>query len=69
MLHIGIKEMTMMAILILKKYNDEEILRLIKSLTHPYPCAWGIVMGKKVRISKAEKAELTLMELQEKYYT
>ena len=43
-----------------EKYNDEEILRLIKSLTHPYPCAWGVVMGKKVRISKAEKSQVNI---------
>ncbi len=41
-------------------FNNEEILRLIKGLTHPYPCAWGLVNGEKVRIAKAEISDINI---------
>ena len=58
------KEMTMMAINF-EKYNDEEILRLIKSLTHPYPVL-GDCYGKESKNFKQKKP--SLMELRKVLY-
>ena len=43
-----------------QKYTNQEILQLIKSLTHPYPCAWGNIKEEKVRISKAEISKINI---------
>jgi len=40
--------------------KNEEILRYIKALKDPYPCAWGIVDGQKVRIAKAEISNINI---------
>lgn len=41
-------------------FNNEEVLRFIKGLTHPYPCAWGLINGEKVRIAKAEISDINI---------
>lgn len=40
--------------------ENEEIIRFIKALKNPYPCAWGIVNGSKVRIAKAEISNINI---------
>ena len=39
--------------------NDaEKILRIVKAITKPYPGAWGLIQGQKVRIYSAKISEL-----------
>ena len=39
--------------------NDaEKIVRIVKAITKPYPGAWGLIQGQKVRIYSAKISEL-----------
>ncbi len=38
--------------------NDaEKIVRIVKAITKPYPGAWGLIQGQKVRIYSAKISE------------
>ena len=43
-----------------KTSTSSLVVRTIRAITTPYPCAWGIVNGDKVRIIKAERLNFKL---------
>lgn len=43
-----------------KTFTSDLVLRTVKALTTPYPCAWGTVNGDKVRIIKVERLNFKL---------
>ena len=42
-----------------KNIEAEKIIRIVKAITKPYPGAWGLIQGEKVRLFSAKISELS----------
>ena len=49
-----------------KNIEAEKIIRIVKAITKPYPGAWGLIQGEKVRLFSAKSQNSHFKELLKK---